>query len=218
VGVDATFLNNALTVSVDYFNKITRDILLSPTYSGVYGAGTLPDYNAGRVQNHGWEVNLPTTVLKPAVSTTRSAFNVADSKNKVLYLEGGDQLRSYDEMQIINRVGLPIGSYVGYKRDGYFQNLDDVNNGPKFPGLNVVPGDNRYVDVNGDGVLDDNDKFVLGNGFPRLTFGFTYAVNYKWFDLNVFMQGVGKRSHVCTRRAGGAIPLWVFAGDIPAPA
>jgi TonB-linked SusC/RagA family outer membrane protein len=192
-GIDATFLNNALTVSVDYFNKITRDILLRPTFSGVYGAPTLPDYNAGRVQNRGWEFNLNYRV-KTGNFNHSFAFNVADSKNKVLYLEGGDQLNSYDEMQIINKVGLPIGSYVGYKRDGYFQNLDDVNNGPKFPGLNVVPGDNRYVDVNGDGVLDDNDKFVLGNGFPRLTFGFTYAVNYKWFDLNVFMQGVGKRA------------------------
>jgi hypothetical protein len=119
---------------------------------------------------------------------------VADSKNKVLYLEGGDQLKSYDEMQVINRVGLPIGSYVALKRDGYFQNLDDIKNGPKPTGLTVSPGDNRYVDVNGDGVIDDNDKFVFGNPFPRLTFGFTYNVNYKGFDFNLFLQGVGKRS------------------------
>jgi TonB-linked SusC/RagA family outer membrane protein len=192
VGVDATFLNNSLSLSVDYFNKITRDILLPPIVPGTFGAG-LPDYNAGKVQNHGWEVNASYR-LKTGSFNHSFSFNVADSKNKVLYLEGGDQLRSYDEMQIINKVGLPIGSYVGYKRDGYFQNLDDVNNGPKFSGVNVVPGDNRYVDVNGDGVIDDNDKFVLGNGFPRLTFGFTYNVTYKGFDLNVFAQGVGKRS------------------------
>ncbi|TFF36949.1 TonB-dependent receptor [Mucilaginibacter psychrotolerans] len=192
VGVDATFLNNALSLSVDYFNKITRDILLPPIVPGTFGAG-LPDYNAGKVQNHGWEVNASYR-LKTGGFNHSFSFNVADSKNKVLYLEGGDQLRSYDEMQIINKVGLPIGSYVGYKRDGYFQNLDDVNNGPKFAGVNVVPGDNRYVDVNGDGIIDDNDKFVLGNGFPRLTFGFTYNVTYKGFDLNVFAQGVGKRS------------------------
>lgn len=192
VGIDATFLNNSLSLSVDYFNKITRDILLPPIVPGTFGAG-LPDYNAGKVQNHGWEVNASYR-LKTGGFNHSFSFNVADSKNKVLYLEGGDQLRSYDEMQIINKVGLPIGSYVGYKRDGYFQNLDDVNNGPKFAGVNVVPGDNRYVDVNGDGVIDDNDKFVLGNGFPRLTFGFTYNVTYKGFDLNVFAQGVGKRS------------------------
>jgi hypothetical protein len=54
-------------------------------------------------------------------------------------------------MQLLNKVGLPIGSYVALKRDGYFQNLDDINNGPKPAGLTVVPGDNRYVDVNKDG-------------------------------------------------------------------
>jgi hypothetical protein len=129
------------------------------------------------VQNHGWELTvnyyLTTQNFKHSFS-----FNVGDSKNKVLYLEGGDQLKTYDEMQVINRVGLPIGSYVGLKRDGYFQNLHDIQTGPKPAGLTVSPGDNRYVDVNGDGVIDDNDKFVLGNPFPRLTFGFTYNVTF----------------------------------------
>jgi len=192
VGVDATFFKNALTVSVDYFDKITRDILLPPIVPGTFGAG-LPDYNAGKVQNRGWELNVNYR-LRGKNLTQTFAFNLADSKNKVLYLEGGDQLRSFDEMQIINKVGLPIGSYVGLKRIGYFQNLDDITNGAKPAGLNVQPGDNRYEDVNGDGVIDDNDKFVLGNGFPRFTFGFTYNLNYKQFDFNLFMQGVGKRS------------------------
>ncbi|WP_299463307.1 TonB-dependent receptor [Mucilaginibacter sp.] len=192
LGVDATFFHNALTVSADYFNKITRDILLPPVVPGVFGAG-LPDYNAGEVQNRGWELNINYR-LRTGAFNHSFAFNIADTKNKVLKLEGGDQLRSYDEMQIINKVGLPIGSYVGLVRDGYFQNLDDINNGPKPAGLNVQPGDNRYVDINKDGIIDDNDKFVLGNGFPRLTFGFTYNVAVKGFDLNLFLQGVGKRS------------------------
>ncbi|QHS56917.1 TonB-dependent receptor [Mucilaginibacter sp. 14171R-50] len=192
VGADATFFKNALTLSVDYFNKITRDILLPPVVPGVFGA-SLPDYNAGEVQNRGWEVNLNYR-LKTGAFNHSFALNVGDTKNKVLKLEGGDQLKGYDEMQIINKVGLPIGSYVGLVRDGYFQNLDDINNGPKPAGLNVQPGDNRYVDVNGDGVIDENDKFVLGNGFPRLTFGFTYNMTFKGFDFNLFLQGVGKRS------------------------
>lgn len=191
-GVDANFFKNSLSVSVDYFNKTTRDILLPPVVPGTFGAG-LPSYNAGKVQNHGWELTvnyyLTTQNFKHSFS-----FNVGDSKNKVLYLEGGDQLKTYDEMQVINRVGLPIGSYVGLKRDGYFQNLHDIQTGPKPAGLTVSPGDNRYVDVNGDGVIDDNDKFVLGNPFPRLTFGFTYNVTFKGFDFNLFLQGVGKRS------------------------
>ncbi|MEB0262106.1 MULTISPECIES: TonB-dependent receptor [unclassified Mucilaginibacter] len=191
VGFDATFFNNKLTLSADYFNKITRDILLPPVVPGTFGAG-LPDYNAGEVQNRGWELNINYR-LRTGAFNHSFAFNVGDTKNKVLKLEGGDQLRTYDEMQLLNKVGLPIGSYIALKRDGYFQNLDDVNKGPKPAGLNVQPGDNRYVDVNGDGVIDDNDKFVFGSGFPRLTFGFTYNVAVKNFDLSLFLQGVGKR-------------------------
>ncbi|PAW94468.1 SusC/RagA family TonB-linked outer membrane protein [Mucilaginibacter sp. MD40] len=192
IGFDATFFRNSLTLTADYFNKITRDILLPPVVPGTFGAG-LPDYNAGEVQNRGWEVTVNYRLKTGAFNHT-FAFNVADTKNKVLKLEGGDQIRTYDEMQIINKVGLPIGSYVGLKRDGYFQNLDDIQKGAKPAGITVLPGDNRYVDVNGDGIIDDNDRFVLGNGFPRLTFGFNYSLSVRQFDLNLFLQGVGKRS------------------------
>ncbi|WP_191177213.1 TonB-dependent receptor [Mucilaginibacter rigui] len=191
VGADLNFFKSALTVSVDYFNKITRDILLPPVVPGVYGASA-SDYNAGEVQNRGWELNVNYRLRTGAFNHT-FGFNVGDTKNKVLKLEGGDQLRSFDEMQLLNKVGLPIGSYVGLKRDGYFQNLDDVTNGPKPAGINVQPGDNRYVDVNKDGIIDDNDLFVFGSGFPRLTFGFNYNLNVKNFDLSLFLQGVGKR-------------------------
>jgi TonB-linked SusC/RagA family outer membrane protein len=192
IGADFTFFRNALTVSADYFNKITRDILLAPVVPGVYGAAA-SDYNVGEVQNRGWELNVNYR-LKTGAFNHSFAFNVGDTKNKILKLEGGDQLKSYDEMQLLNKVGLPIGSYVALQRDGYFQNLDDITNGAKPAGLNVQPGDNRYVDINKDGVIDDNDKFVYGNGFPRLTFGFTYNVAVKGFDLSLFLQGVGKRT------------------------
>ncbi|GAA4314186.1 TonB-dependent receptor [Mucilaginibacter gynuensis] len=192
IGADAGFFKNNLTLSLDYFNKITRDILVSPAVPGAFGAG-LPNFNAGKVKNEGWEVNASYRIKTKNFKHTIS-FNIADSKNKVLYFEGGQQLTSYDEMQVLLKTGLPMNSYVGYKRDGYFQNLDEVNNGPKPNGLTVVPGDIRFVDVNKDGVIDENDKFVLGNPFPRYTFGFTYNVVFKQFDANIFLQGVGKRS------------------------
>ncbi|MCR6718725.1 MAG: hypothetical protein NVV59_00170 [Chitinophagaceae bacterium] len=65
--------------------------------------------------------------------------------------------------------------------------------GRSFSGSSVAPGDIRFVDRNGDGVIDDNDKFILGNPFPRYTFGFTYTANFKGFDIQIFVQGVGKR-------------------------
>ncbi|QCR24682.1 TonB-dependent receptor [Pontibacter sp. SGAir0037] len=191
-GVDAGFFNNALTVSLDYFNKVTSDILIPPVVPGVFGAA-LRDYNAGKMRNQGWEVNVNYRINGPLFQHS-FAFNVADSKNKVLYYEGEELITSADEMQKIIRVGLPFQSYVGLMRNGYFQNWDEVESGPKPAGLNVAPGDNRYVDVNGDNVIDGNDRFVLGNPFPRYTFGFTYNVAVKGFDFTLFAQGVGKRS------------------------
>lgn len=192
LGVDATFLRQALSVSFDYYNKITRDILVPPVVPGVYGAG-LPDFNAAKMQNQGWELSVNYR-LKTGGFNHIFGINLGDSKNKVLDYQGRESITSADEMQYIIREGLPYHSYVGLKTDGFFQNLDEVNAGPKPEGLSVGPGDIRYVDVNKDGVINDRDRFVLGNAFPRYTFGFTYSVNYKGFDANLFVQGVGKRS------------------------
>lgn len=80
------------------------------------------------------------------------------------------------------------------KVDGYFQTPGDIAKYAKITGITPIPGDVKYKDRNGDGVIDGNDYYVLGNPFPRYTFGFTYNVSYKGFDLSVFIQGVGKRT------------------------
>lgn len=192
IGADLDFFKGALIVSLDYFNKITSDILVPPAVPGVFGTG-LPDFNAGKVGNKGWEVSASYRhngdVLKHMVS-----FNVSDTKNEVLKFEGNERLTGLEELQILLKEGYPFNSYVGLKRDGYFQTIDEVENGPKPEGLTLQPGDNRYIDVNGDGNIDDNDLFVFGSPFPRLTFGATYNVGYKGFDVNLFLQGVGNRT------------------------
>ncbi|WP_222852164.1 TonB-dependent receptor [Olivibacter sp. SDN3] len=191
-GADLSFLNNKLTVSADYFSKVTRDILVPPQVPLVFGTG-LPDFNAGRVRNQGWELTVSYNHQGEKFGHFITA-NVGDSKNKVLYFEGNERLTGVEELQILLKEGFPFNSYVGLKRDGYFQNIDEIANAATPPGLNVQPGDNRYVDVNGDGVIDNNDLFVFGNPFPRLNYGLQYNVTFKGFDLNVLLQGVGKRT------------------------
>jgi TonB-linked SusC/RagA family outer membrane protein len=193
LGADATFLKNTLTISLDYFNKHTRDILIPPAPIGVYGVTQLADFNAGEVQNRGWEINVNYRLNSRDFRHVFN-FNLGDTKNKVLYYENSTRLSKYDEMQVILQAGLPYQSYVGLKRDGYFQNLDEIAAGPKPAGLALSPGDIRYVDVNKDGVINDRDNFVLGSPFPRYNFGFTYNVAYKQFDATIFIQGVGRRS------------------------
>ena len=192
IGIDATFFNRALELSFDYFNRITSDILIPPAVPGTFGA-TFPDYNAGKLRNEGWEINA-TYNKAGRLFNHRISFNLGDNKNKVLDFGGNTEIRGAEEMRIILKEGVPFRSYVGYKRDGYIQNLDDVLNAPRPAGLTVGIGDNKYVDYNQDGVINDADLFILGNGFPRLNYGLTYNVTFKGIDLMVFLQGVGKRT------------------------
>jgi hypothetical protein len=95
--------------------------------------------------------------------------------------------------QLIREVGQPITQYYGYQMAGFFQNQAEVNSYPKPAGAVVGVGDIKFKDLNGDGVINDKDKTILGNPFPRYTFGFTYRLAAGGFDLSLFIQGVGKR-------------------------
>ena len=192
-GIDADFFKGSLSFSFDYFHKVTSDILVPPQVPGVYGT-TLPDFNSAKVQNKGWEVSATYRNRGKAVNQSLT-LNIGDSKNKVLdYNNGQERLTGVEELQVILREGLPFNSYVGLKRDGYFQNVEEIKGAAVPSGITVQPGDNRYVDANKDGKIDDKDKFIFGNPFPRYTFGVTYNVDYKNFDLSIFVQGVGKRT------------------------
>ena len=190
-GADAVVLNHTLAFSLDYFNKLTSDILLQPTVPHTFG-GTLPDYNAGKMRDEGWEVSVKYN-LNGRNWRHYFSVNLADNRNEVVTFPGGQQLNGDAEMQTVVKPGVPFNSYVGYKRDGYFQTPDDVAKYPKLTGITPIPGDIKYKDKNGDGVIDANDMYVLGNPFPRYTFGFTYGTSFKNFDASVFFQGVGRR-------------------------
>lgn len=195
LGVDLSFLQNKLSVSFDYFDKITRDILVArQDVPLIFGLSTFPDYNAAKVQNRGWEATATYNLNSKNVIQSFSV-NVADNRNKLLALTGGatQQIINQDVFSLIRRVGDPITQYYGYETDGFFQNAEDVSKSPKPVGANVGAGDLKFKDLNNDGIIDDNDRTVLGNPFPRLTFGFTYRLAVKGFDLQLLIQGVGKR-------------------------
>ncbi|KQS36286.1 TonB-dependent receptor [Pedobacter sp. Leaf194] len=194
IGLDAAFFENKLTASFDYFNKVTRDILQPrQDIPAIFGAAT-PDFNVAKVRSKGWEASLSYNLRGENVTQSFS-INVADNQNKLLQLSGGatEQIINQDVFQLLRRVGEPITQYYGYQTNGFFQNQADINNSPKIAGNAVVPGDVKFKDINNDGVIDAKDKTVLGNPFPRYTFGFTYRLAVKGFDLQLFIQGVGKR-------------------------
>jgi TonB-dependent starch-binding outer membrane protein SusC len=194
VGIDATLLKNALSISFDYFNKTTKDILQPrQDIPQLYGAAS-PDYNVAKVRNVGWDATV-SYKFTGRNFTQSVAINVADNKNELLELSSGANqlIINQDVYSLLRRVGDPITQWYGYKTNGYFQNTNDVANSPKPVGIAVGVGDLKFVDQNKDGVIDDKDKVVLGYPFPRYTFGFTYRAEYKGFDIQIFFQGVGKR-------------------------
>lgn len=194
IGIDVSLLKRHLDVSFDYFNKTTSDILYKRSdVPQIFGA-SFPDYNVAKVRNRGWEFKASYNHNGRLFSHTIT-FNIADNLNELLQLTSGATEEKYqkEEVTLLRRVGQPITVYYGYNRNGYFQNLNDINKSPHFANIPVTAGDVRYVDKNGDGVIDDNDKSIIGNPFPRYTFGFTYNVRFKEFDLMLFIQGVGKR-------------------------
>ena len=181
-------------MSFDYFDKTTKDILYSRRdVQQLFGAG-FPDYNVAEVKNRGWEVKATYNWRGKLISQTFS-INVADNLNELVSLTSGatEQVERKEEFELVRRVGYPITVYQGYRRDGYFQTLDDISKSPRFAGSTVTAGDIKFVDKNKDGIIDDKDKFILGNPFPRYTFGFTYTASIKGFDIMLFVQGVGKR-------------------------
>jgi len=194
LGADFSLFNDRLYGSFNYFNKVTSDILQQPTDVPLL-FGAAPAYeNVAKIRDHGWEVELTYNLRTGKVSQSFSG-NIADNQNKVLALTGNatQQIYNEDVFQLIRKVGSPITEYYGFKTNGYFQTQADINNYPKPAGAVVGPGDVKFMDLNRDGKIDDNDKTELGNPFPRYTFGFTYRLAYAGFDFSMFIQGVGKR-------------------------
>lgn len=191
IGVDASFIQNSLTVTFDYFHKRTNDILMKPLISSVFGT-EMPMANIGKMQNQGWDLSVNYR-LKTGAFTHNFNFNLGDSWNKVLEFPGDEQITQVEELSRIIRVGVPLNSYYGYKMAGFFQSYDEIEASAIPVGAKVQPGDIKFVDRNDDGIIDSKDKFILGNAFPRYTFGFTYGLNWKGIDFSMFWQGVGKR-------------------------
>ncbi|MWB93592.1 SusC/RagA family TonB-linked outer membrane protein [Flavobacterium sp. GA093] len=192
-GFDATIFNN-FTLTFDYYDKKTKDWLVLasiPTY-----AGALPPYiNGGDVSNKGFEFALGyRTKIGEDWNLSLNA-NLSHNENKVLRIANNEGIihgesnmlfQGLDEMNRVE-VGQPMGYFYGLKTDGIFQNSTEVAAGVQ---PNAQPGDVRFVDLNGDGKIDANDKTKIGNPNPDVMYGFNFDLSYKAFDFSIYTYGV----------------------------
>ncbi|MFC6192233.1 TonB-dependent receptor [Dyadobacter subterraneus] len=187
-GIDLGFFNNRISLIVDYYERTTKDLLLSvnvPTVTGFSSAVK----NIGKMQNKGWEFGVNTRNLTKALIWNTS-LNISFNRNKVLALgPTGDPIRSASGVGETNitQIGSPIGSFFGYKQLGVFKDQADLDSYPHDP--TSKPGDVKYEDVNGDKKIDANDRTIIGNNQPDFIYGVTNTFSYKGFDLNIAIQG-----------------------------
>lgn len=188
LGLDFGLFNERIAGTIDYFQKKTFNMLLNlpiPTTTGFTSILS----NVGSIRNTGWDFGITTQNLIGDFTWTTS-INLSTLRNKVVNLGGIDQIITGDAGQtnqvFMIKEGLPVYSFYGYQIDGIWQTDDDfsVTRDP------VAPGDIKYRDTNGDGVVNAEDRTILGNSFPKLTWSFGNNFSYKNWQLSVFLEGV----------------------------
>ncbi|HVI45091.1 MAG TPA: TonB-dependent receptor [Chitinophaga sp.] len=188
VGLDATILKGLFDISVDYFVKRTEGILLDSKTAGAFGLQDPARINAGSTQNKGIEVILSHSNKIGKDFTYNVTVNLSKINNKILNLGTNDKRVSG---YYIEKVGESVGSFYGYVTDGLYTEEDEKNKYPKLYSQ-TKPGDIKYVDVDGNGVINADDRRVLGNDVPWLNYGVNLSAAYKGFDLNVLTYGVAQ--------------------------
>ena len=185
LGLDVTLLENKLSASFGFYNKDTEDLLLNrplPTTSGF--GGVLE--NIGSMRNTGFEVSVNLIPYNTSEFTWTVQMFAAYNDNEITSLFNDQPIDAGFATRL--DVGQPLGSFFGYVTDGIYQNEAEVEAGPSQFGLPVQPGDFRFVDQNGDGVINPDDRTFIGAALPDWTGGITNDFQYLGFDLNLFFQ------------------------------
>jgi TonB-linked SusC/RagA family outer membrane protein len=189
-GLDLGFFKNRLTASIDVYNRLTKDLLLNVAVPQVTGFGTYLS-NVGEVRNRGWEIQVQT---KNMVGRFQWNTNVqlAHNSNKVVSLGNGQTQILVPSLyttvaNTILKVGEPINSIYVIKKVGILSQADIDGKAPMYGNQQV--GDAKYQDVDGNGIIDANDRQIVGRPNPDYTWGITNTFNYKGFDLRVLVQG-----------------------------
>ena len=190
LGLDLTLFNNQLEIVADYFHRNSKNILYDNfPVPRTLGVTNLVAENAASMVSEGIEFGT-----RYRGGSNNYNFSVGADITKFLTRSevtglgpGGEEtISAFD----IIRVGAPFRAYYGYKAIGIFQDFAEIADAPNQFSGNTAPGDIRYADINGDGVVDENDRTVIGNPNPNWLVNFNGSFNYKWFDVSVLFQGV----------------------------
>lgn len=189
LGLDMEFMKGALGFSVDYYNKITDNMLMEAPYPPSIGNASSPWINSGRVLNRGVDIEA---VYHYAFKDGRFdvALNGGFLHNEVLDIDAPVVGGRVDDGIYATKteVGYPVGSFFMYEMDGIFQNEYEIISSA-YQGADIKPGDVKFKDIDGNGVIDSNDRTHVGSSIPKFTLGLNLSAEWKGFDVSVFFQG-----------------------------
>ena len=225
VGLDLGFFNGRINLVIDWYKKMSKDMLMQltlPSIMGTSGNGSsalaAPYGNYGDIENTGLEIALNTKPIETKDFAWNSDFQISFNKNKLKSLAGSTALLGYGQWtDVVSRSvpGESLYNFYGYVVEGVYQSFEDILNSPVNtltqnnpiitnsdgtkswstdpsqynPKNTTYVGDLKYKDVNGDGIIDENDKTNIGSPLPDFTFGWNNTFVYKNWDLNIFING-----------------------------
>lgn len=198
IGFDGSIFNNRLGFSLDFYQRRSKDLILyvaPPFVSGTYES--VP-FNTGTLQNRGFDLTLNGKILTGGTVGWNANAVVSLYKNKVISLglsaplDNGFSRITGGSLRTVQ--GMPAGFFYGFVTEGIFQSYAEIANhavqtAGTDPTTSTAPGDIKFKDLNGDGVINDQDRTNIGNANPNFTFGLTNTVTYKNFELTLFIQG-----------------------------
>lgn len=225
VGLDLGFFNGDLGLTVDWYKKMSKNMLMPMTLPSIMGTGgngssalAAPWGNYGDIENSGLEITINAHPVRTKDFSWDTDLNFSTNKNKVKSLAGGVALVGYGQWtDVVTRSaeGDELYAFYGYKTDGVYTSFEDLisspvdmrsnsnpvvtnadgtkswstNPGDYNPKTTTYIGDVKFVDVNGDGIIDENDKTKIGSAMPKWTFGWNNTFRYKNLDLTIFVNG-----------------------------
>ncbi len=191
IGLDLKILDNKVDITADYFIRRTEDLLVIPEVSGMLGVGGPPVVNGGEVENKGFEFAIGYSNNFSDDFKLSLNYNLTYLENEVLsvntntgVLEGG-AFGIGQPAPSRMEAGFPIGYFYGYQTDGIFQSQAEIANSA-VGDIAPEPGDFRYVDQNGDNVINEDDKVNIGDPLPDFTMGLNLSIDYKNFDFSAY--------------------------------
>ncbi|HEY4110886.1 TonB-dependent receptor [Puia sp.] len=231
VGFDAHLFNNRVEIIADAYQKKISNLILpasGPSYLGGYLSGgyggqlSWPIENYGGMENKGFGVTVNTVNISTKDFQWKTGVNFSMDRNKVTRLYAPIYTQYYSttnsrQAEFLTKVGQPLSTITGYVADGLFQNYKDIaghaiqTSNSKMtvdPAQGSWVGDIKFRDINKDGFVDNNDRTIIGNPWPKFSYNFTSTFDYKGFELSLFFTGVyGNKILNLTRYENEYIPL-----------